>query len=107
MPLRENGAGKALDKVRDHVLQSARLMDKGASRESVRPALKKGESMLMSLFTPLLMGPKKEETTTAATVVQHGAGGSMELSARQHRRLARSSLVDCYRRWVLTGLKAL
>jgi len=114
MPLREAGAGKVLDQVRDHVLESGRLMEKGASaaekveraRESVRPTLRKGESMLMSFLGPLLpAAAKKEEETVVVQQSQSVVG--RELSARQHRRLARSSLVDFYRRWVLTGLKAL
>ena len=121
IPLRQSGAGKALDQVRDHVIESGRLMERAAKAaaqnkvaateagsgqgSSARPALRKGESLLMSFFSPLI-GSKKDEDKVAATIV----GGSVvgrELSARQHRRLARSELVDCYRRWVLNGLKSL
>jgi len=117
MPLRESGAGKVLDQVRDHVLESGRLMEKAAAaslaaekvekaREMVRPSLRKGESMLMSFLGPLLPAGKKEEQEVVVQQQSLSVVGR-ELSARQHRRLARSSLVDCYRRWVLTGLKAL
>ena len=121
IPIREGGPGKVLDQVRDHVLESGRLMDRAAKAaaagktgpsegcaapgSTARPGLKKGESMLMSFFSPLI-GAKKDD----AKVHAPSASGSVvgrELSARQHRRMARSSLVDCYRRWVLSGLKSL
>lgn len=118
MPLRESGAGKVLDQVRDHVSESGRLMEKAAAaslaaekvekaREMVRPSLRKGESILMSFLGPLLPAGKKEEQEVVVVQQQSLSVVGRELSARQHRRLARSSLVDCYRRWVLTGLKAL
>ncbi|CED84620.1 hypothetical protein [Phaffia rhodozyma] len=107
MPLHQSKAGRMLDAVRDHVLESARL----AQQESLsRLKRDNGSSSFMSLLAPLMArSVSKEVIMPVAPVVRKLAEPvwAQTVTAKHHRRLARSKLVDCYRRWVLTGLKEL
>lgn len=132
IPLREKEAGLACDQVRDHVLESGRLLQEqraiavspivtktapiARSASSAFSSVK--ESMFMSLLAPLMgkdssmvVTPTMRRSISAPAVLPTVPAVlrpcEIAPTARQHRRMARSALVNCYRRWVLTALKEL
>jgi len=107
MPLAEDGAGQLLHKVRDHVVASGRVAPVTGGNEKrfePLPLMRRDSTSMLKSFLGTLIGGKAPAGAAAAarTLV-----AGREPTARQHRRLARATLVDCYRRWVLTGLKEL
>lgn len=103
MPLTEEGAGQLLHKVRDHVVASGRVAPNAVveKRFEPLPLMRRDSTSMLKSFLGTLIGGKAPESASRSFVA------GRELSARQHRRLARATLVDCYRRYVLTGLKEL
>lgn len=105
MPLAEDEAGRMLHKVRDHVVASGRVAAAGERRPEPLPLMKRDSvSMLKSFLGTLIVG---KAPSSAESLLDRVSVAGREPTARQHRRLARATLVDCYRRWVLAGIKDL
>lgn len=103
MPLTEDDAGKMLHKVRDHVVASGKTPASGEKRFEPLPLMKRDSVSMLKSFLGSIIGGEAPATDSLVSASVAGR----EPTARQHRRLARATLVDCYRRWVLSGLKEL
>lgn len=162
VPIKDNKDGvsfrASLDGVRDHVLESARLVAEEKEKEAEREkkttrvhALQNGPSSTssrpkhvregsFSTFIGSMFSMRRSSSSSSISTISTQASarstasvssissvassatssststtkksertnaGVKSLSSRQHRKAARSLLVDCYRRWVLTALKTL